>query len=165
LGTSTFGDKQQFAVEVGEFWQGYQQLRRVDLWVRGRWLTCDDNTVYVPQFCAAVRRTVNWLMSGCDLTPPFLGVSPLEVHRKLLALEDETREKFWFPHWGPTTDNVLGHLFRVAGKLVFTVEFWRETHPRPEERGIVFAIEISQAEFLGILEQTLIALGCGEEVS
>ena len=35
----------------------------------GRWLTCDDNTAFVPQFSMSVQDTVNWLRSGCDLSP------------------------------------------------------------------------------------------------
>jgi hypothetical protein len=157
-----FGDKQRFAAEVGEFWEGHQQLRRVDLWGAGRWLTCDDNTAFVPQFCGSVRGTVNWLRSGCDLSLPFPGLSPAETHRRLLAVDDGSREQFWFPRWGPTTDNVVGHVFRVGDRLLVTLEFWRETHPVPEERGVVFVAELPEAEFVGVLEQMLAALGCSE---
>ena len=45
---------------------------------------------------------------------------------------------------GPTTDNVLAHLFREGNHLVITVEFCREEHLRrhPEHLGAIFLAEI-----------------------
>ncbi|MGC5004676.1 hypothetical protein ACLQ2L_19640, partial [Streptomyces sp. DT203] len=65
------GDKRRFAAEVGE--QG--QLRRVDLWAAGKWLTCDDNMAYVPQFRRDVLDTAAWLQSGEGFSMPFAGLS------------------------------------------------------------------------------------------
>jgi hypothetical protein len=157
--TMLFGDKQRFAAEVGEFWGNSDQLRRVDLWAAGRWWTCDDNTVFVPQFCLSVRGTADWLRSGRDLSLPFPGLSPAETHRHLLELDDGSRERFCFSHWGPTTDNILGHAFRVGEQLVITFEFWRELHPVREEQGVVFVAELPATELLSVLDQMLAALG------
>lgn len=155
---SALGNKQRFAAEVGEYCDGDPQLRRVDLWAAGIWLTCDDNAAFVPQFRMSVEGTVDWLRSGCDLTMPFPGLSPEEVHRRLLDVDDGSRERFWFPMWGPTTDNVTGHLFRVGDRLVIPFEFWRPTHPRPDELGRVFVAELPEAELLRALDQMLAAL-------
>ena len=155
-----FGDKGRFAAEVGEFWDGSDQGRRVDLWAAGRWLTCDDNTAFVPQFVMSVRSTLDWLRWGCDLSVPFPGLSPAEAHRRLLDLDDGSRQRFWFPLWGPTTDNVTGHVFRVGDRLVITFEFWREEHHIPEELGRVFVAELPEAEFLDVLERMLAELEC-----
>jgi hypothetical protein len=155
-----FGEKQRFAAEVGGFWEGHQQLRRVDLWAAGRWWTCDDNIAFVPQFCGSVRGSVDWLRSGCDLSQPFPSVDAAEAHRRLLAADDGSREQFWFPLWGPTTDNVIAHVFRVGDRLVIPFEFRRPTHPRPEELGQVFVTELPEVEFVGVLEQILAALAC-----
>jgi hypothetical protein len=156
-----FGDKQRFAAEVGEFLRDSDQMRRVDLWAAGRWLTCDDNTVFIPQFCMSVSDTLNWLRSGCDLSLPYPGVSPVQTHRRLLVLDDGSREQFWFPRWGPTTDNVVGHVVREGEWLMITLEFWRETHQPSHERRQAFVAEIPESEFVGVLEQMLAALGCG----
>jgi hypothetical protein len=153
-----FGDKKRFAAEVGEFSDDSTQLRRVDLWAAGRWLTCDDNTAYVPQFCMSVQGTVNWLQSGCDLSLPLPGLSPVETHRRLLDIDDGSREQFWFPRWGPTTDNVTAHVFRVGDRLVIPFEFWRPLHPRPEEFGQVFVAELPESELVNVLEKMLAAL-------
>jgi hypothetical protein len=153
------GDKQRFAAEVGEFEDGSTQLRRVDLWAAGRWLTCDDNTAFVPQFRLSVRATVNRLRSGSDLSLPFPGLPPSDNHRRLLGRDDGRREPFRFPSWGPTTDNVLGHLFRIGERLAIAFEFWRHTHLPSEERGRVFAAELPQAALLEALERMLAALG------
>ncbi len=155
-----FGDKERFAAEVGENWQGYEQLRRVDFWAAGRWWTCDDNTAYLPQFCASVQDSVNWLRSGCDLTQPFPELEAAEAHRRLLAMDDGSRERFWFPLWGPTTNNITAHVFRTGERLVIPFEVWRRTHRRQDEIGQVFVADLPEAEFIGVLEQLLSALGC-----
>lgn len=162
------GDKQRFAVEVGEIaeigksWGGGDQLRPVDLWAAGRWLTCDDNIAFVPGLCMDASDTLDWLRSGCDLSPPYAGVSLAETHRRLLEVDDGSREQFWFPMWGPITDNILGHLFRNGELLSITLEFWRETHQPPDERGAVFVAEIPEDELVNVLEQMILALGCGD---
>jgi hypothetical protein len=156
------GDKQRFAAGVGDFWEGQQQLRRVDLWAAGRWWTCDDNIAYLPQFCMSVQDSIRWLRSGCDLAQPFPDVGAAEAHRRLLAVDDGSREQFWFPLWGPTTDNVTAHVFRVGDQLTIPFEFWRPAHPRPEELGMVFVAELPEFELLGVLEQMLSVLRCEE---
>jgi hypothetical protein len=153
------GDKQRFAAEVGEFWDETRICRRVDLWAAGHWLTCDDNSVHVGVFTTSVRSTLRWLQSGRDLTPPFPGVSMEETHRRLLEIDDGSREQFWFPRWGPETDNVTGHLFRIGDQLAITFEFWREQHPNAEERGQVFVARLPESEFVRVLEQLVSALG------
>ena len=154
------GDRRRFAAEVGDPGGRSDPLRRVDLWAAGRWLTCDDNVAFVPQFCMSVRGTLDWLRSARDLSPPFAGLSLAETHRRLLRIDDGSREQFWFPLWGPTTDNVSGHLFREGDSLSITLEFWRDTHRPPEERGEVFVAELPEAEFVAVLERMMIALGC-----
>ena len=130
------GDKQRFAAEVGESaevgksWGGGERLRYVDLWAAGRRLTCDDNIAFIPGLCMDVRDTLTWLRSGCELSPPYTGISLPETHRRLLDADDGSREQFWFPVWGPITDNVSGHLFRDSGLLSITLEFCaRPTNP------------------------------------
>lgn len=153
-----FGDKSRFAAEVGEFSESSNQLRRVDLWAAGRWWTCDDNMVFVPQFSASVQDSLTWLGSGCDLLWPHLGLDAIENHQRLLSVDDGSREQFWFPLWGPTTDNVTAHVFRDGDRLVIPFEFWRPTHPRPEELGSVFVAELPEVEIVDVLTQMLAVL-------
>ncbi|WP_328623961.1 hypothetical protein OHA88_02165 [Streptomyces sp. NBC_00353] len=100
------GDKRRFAAEVGE--QG--QLRRLDLWAAGKWLTCDDNMAYVPQFRRDVLDTAAWLQSGEGFSMPFAGLSAEATHRRLMhraGEDDETaadhglRSQFQALLWGP----------------------------------------------------------------
>jgi hypothetical protein len=158
-----FGDKQRFAAEVGEFCAGNRQLRREDLWAAGRWLTCDDNTVCVAQLCMSVRGSISWLRWGCDLTQPFAEVDAAEAHRRLLAVDDGSRERYWFPLWGPTTDNISAHVFRAGDRLTIPFEFWRKTHHRPEELGVVFVAELPEVELVRVLEDMLAALESSPE--
>lgn len=153
-----FGEKIRFAAEVGEYSEGSSQLRRVDLWAGGRWLTCDDNTAFIPQFRGDVRRTLDWLRSKSDLSPPFLGMAVIEMHKRLAVSENREGARFAFPDWGPTTDNLLGYLFRRGEHFTMTFEFWRQEHTVPEERGVVFLAEVSEQELVGVLEEMLTAL-------
>lgn len=159
------GDKLRFAAEVGE----PGALCRVDLWAAGKWLTCDDNMAYVPQFRRDVLRTAAWLRSGGGSPVPFAGLSAEAAHRRLVYRMGEVnapeadyrlRRGFQALLWGPTTDNLTACLFRAGDRLVVTLEFWREAHliNHPEDAGVVHAVEIQAAEFVGILEGVAAAL-------
>ncbi|CAM5281952.1 hypothetical protein [Streptomyces atroolivaceus] len=159
------GDKSRFAAEVGE----PGPLCRVDLWAAGKWLTCDDNLVYVPQFRRDVRDTAAWLRSGEGSPLPFAGLSAEATHRRLRqhAGHDDESEADYQLHsrfgvllWGPTTDNVMAYLFHEGDRLVITLEFWREEHlvHHPDDAGAVFGVEVPADEFIGILEGIAAAL-------
>ncbi|MFE2598722.1 hypothetical protein ACFXCZ_19845 [Streptomyces sp. NPDC059396] len=163
------GDKHRFAAEVG----GQGQLCRVDLWAAGKWLTCDDNMAYVPQFRRDVLDTAAWLRSGAGSPMPFAGMSAEATHRRLMhraGNDDETeadyglRSQFRTLLWGPTTDNVTTHLFREEDRLVITLEFWRQEHllNHPEDAGAVFVAEIPMEEFAGILDGIVAVLDTGQ---
>ncbi|WP_448321049.1 hypothetical protein [Streptomyces sp. CO7] len=162
------GDKSLFAAEVGE----PGPLCRVDLWAAGRWLTCGDNMVYVPQFRHDVLDAAAWLRSGGGSPLPFDGWSATAAHRRLRQLAGEESEagyrmhsRFRFLDWGPTTDNVTAYLFRHGGHLVITAEFWREDHllRHPEDVGAVFVVELPTDECIRILEGIAAALAPGTQ--
>lgn len=153
------GDKRRFAAEVGE---PLGELHRVDLWAAGHRLTCDDNAAFVPHFCMCVRATLARLRSGPNLSPPDPGLSIEEAHRRLLEVGCGSSEPFRFPSWGPTTDNVRGHLLQTGKSLSLALEFWREEHRPAEERGVVFVAEIPEAELIDVLERLIAALDCDD---
>ncbi|MFG3491550.1 hypothetical protein [Streptomyces sp. NPDC047972] len=160
--TLVLGDRSRFAAEVGE----PGPLCRVDLWAADRWLTCDDNAAYVPQFRRDVGDTLTRLVSGGGSPLPFPGLSAETTHRRLVRTTDdgadgELRGRFHALRWGPTTDNVTAHLFREKERLLITLEFWREEHlyRHPDDVGAVYVVEIAVDEFAGILEGILAALG------
>nr|WP_238362156.1 hypothetical protein [Actinopolymorpha pittospori] len=162
------GDKLRFAAEVGG-WDS-PELRRVDLWAAGQWLTCDDNTAFVPQFRSSVSDTAAWVRSGQGSSPPFAGLPLVATHRRLLAgsgnevEDDELRQQFWlFHHWGPTTDNLLAFLFRDGTRLVITFQFWRDEHlvKHPEHAGAVFVVEMEAVEFAATLDDLAAILDRG----
>lgn len=152
------GDTCRFAAEIGDALTDSTQLRRLDLWAADQWWTCDDNSAYLPQFRSDVQSTIDWLRSGCDLSLPFPGLPPAETHRRLLALGYGSRERFWFPRWGPTTDNVLAHLFRDGDRIFIPFEFWRDEHHLPEQLGTVFVAELNETELLSVLQRMVDAL-------
>jgi hypothetical protein len=157
------GEKDRFAARIGE--RAGPDLRQVDLWAAGQWLTCDDNTVYVPQFKAAVARSAEWVRSGCAEPVPFAGLSPESAHRRLLAkirnMEDDVWQFRPFTDWGPTTDNVLSFVFSAGTDLLLTFEFWREQHLRehPGHAGRVLVAALPAGELAAILGELAAALG------
>ena len=157
---SLFGDKQRFAAEVGEFSVGATQLRRVDLWAAGLWLTCDDNTAFVPQFCLSLQGDISEFRAGRLPLAEFPEMPHADRHRRVLLLDDDTYWRHRFPDWGPTTDNLRGLLLRAGKQLVLTFEFWRKAHPRPAELGTVFVAELTESELLSVLCDVVATLGC-----
>lgn len=159
------GDKAKLAAEVGD-WSG-PALRQVDLWAAGQWLTCDDNTVFVPQFRVSVSRTAAWLRAGHGDSLPFAGLSAAAAHRRIISGDgtkeenDALRSRFRvFGDWGPTTDNVEAFLFRDGERLEITWRFWREAHLRshPEHTGTVFTVKTGAAELAGLLDDLVAVL-------
>lgn len=157
--TTLLGNKERFAVEIGEFSKG---LRVVDLWAANRWWTCDDNCAYLPQFLQSVRDTIDRLRSGADLVLPFPGLSPAEAYRRLLAADDGSHQRFWFANWGPTTDNVDALLFRDGERVAIPFEFWRSEHLFPDELGKTFVAELPESELLWVLEEMLKVLNSSD---
>ena len=129
-------------------------LRTVDLWAGGKWLTTDDNTVFLPAFVPFLRSTADQVRRREVSPRPFPGRSPEEIFRLLLA-DDETdfREQFWLLHWGETVDNVTSYVFMDGDDLMIVFGFWREHHPFPADLGKVFVARIPPDEFADVLEQ------------
>lgn len=157
--TRRFGDRARFAVEVGEVWPPPPalttgNLRTVDLWAGGKWLTTDDNTAFLPSFIRFLRSTAAQVRCR-EVSPfPFPGRSPEEIFRLLLA-DDETdfREQFWLLHWGETVDNVTSYAYLDGDDLMIVFSYWRAEHPFPEDLGKVFVARIPADEFTAVLDQ------------
>ncbi|MEU5563485.1 hypothetical protein [Micromonospora musae] len=147
--TRRFGDRDTFAVEIGEVVP--HQLRVVDLWAAGKWLTTDDNWAFLPFFIGAVRSTAAQLRRRNVQPCPFPGRTPEEIFRLLHADETEFREQFWFMQWGETVDNVSTYAY-LEEDLVIVFAFWRADHSFPEDLGKVFVARIPPDEFVTTLE-------------
>jgi hypothetical protein len=144
-----FGDRNTFALEVGEALPP-SRLRVVDLWAAGKWLTTDDNVVYLPSFCHRMRSTAARVRQR-DIPPcPFPELSPQEIFRQLEADETGFREQHWFMQWGETVDNVSSYAY-LDSHLVIMFAFWRASHPYPEDSGKVFVARIPPEEFVATL--------------
>ena len=128
-------------------------LRVVDLWAAGRWLTTDDNTAYVPSFTHYMRLEADRVRRGDLPAHPVPGRSPAET-MPLLGPE------FWFLRWNETVDNVSTFAY-LDGDLVIMFEFWRPTHPFPEELGRIFVARLPPAEFTAVVEEAADFLDAG----
>ncbi|MCG5471504.1 hypothetical protein LADH09A_005498 [Micromonospora sp. LAH09] len=126
-------------------------LRVVDLWAAGKWLTTDDNAAYVPSFAHYLRLEAERVRRG-DVPPcPFPGRAPEEIFRLLRTDETEFAQQFWFLRWNETVDNVSTFAY-LDDDLVIMFEFWRGTHPFPDELGKIFVARIPREEFTSIGE-------------
>ncbi|MGC4750471.1 hypothetical protein ACLQ28_33105 [Micromonospora sp. DT201] len=143
--TRRFGDRDTFAVEVGEVESPH--LRTVDLWAAGTQLTTDDNSAYVPSLLAAMRSTAARVRQRHVPACPFPGRSPEDVFRLLEQDGTEFRERFWFLQWGEILDNVPRYAY-LDGDLVLVFSFWRPTHPLPDDLGAIFVATIAPDEFV-----------------
>jgi hypothetical protein len=148
-----FGNRATFAVEIGPP-QGLE-LRMIDLWAGGQWLTRDDNVAFVPFVERAMRATAQQLrqrdLPGC----PFPGRAPQEIYR-LLDDDGELRESFWFLQWGEVVDNVSLYAYLDA-HLVLVFQFWRDAVPTGTARE-VFTASVPVDEFVASVESAADAL-------
>ena len=136
-------------MEVGEAVS--PALRVVDLWAAGEWLTTDDNTAYVPSLTHYMRLDAERVRRGDVPACPFPGHTPEEIFRLLAADRTGFAQRFWFLRWNETVDNVRTFAY-LDDILVLTFEFWRATHPFPDQLGKVFVVRIDPLEFASTIE-------------
>ena len=146
-----YGSRHHFAIEIASE-APEPEVRTVNIWGAGQWLTCDDNSAYVPVFASQLEHTARYLIASDRLAPPWPNLNPEEIHRRLDA-QDDVRETYRFMNWGPTTDNVTAYVFR--GRIDETVHlsfaFWRRDHPFPDQLGRVFTASLALRDLILIL--------------
>ena len=125
------GNKDTFAAEVGD--ADGTDLRRVDLWAVGQWLTCDDNTVYVPQFRHYVGLTRDRVVAEAVPSP---GPSAVAAHRRLLADGERLLPQFW------REDHLRAH---------------------PEHAETVFTAKMPVSSLTGILHDLVVVLSTEQD--
>jgi hypothetical protein len=159
-----FGSRSTFAMEICDPDPTTPDLRIVDVYADGRWLTCADNVVYAPQFagsvCDDLERVISEHLPQRD-NIPFPDHTVEENHCRMLELAAdidnemcELHENHRFMDWGPTADNVTMHLFRTNEMAVLPFSFWRKNHHAPEELDSVFCATIPIHELRLILHRT-----------
>ena len=123
-----YGERERFAFEIGppDPQQPTTGVRTVDVYAAGRWLTCDDNSVYVPQFVYSLEGSIGRLLvdpAVYNLSRPYPDLSIEENFRRLLADAeagsngDHDYRDYLFMDWGPTSDNVSNCLFREGERV------------------------------------------------
>lgn len=156
-----FGDRSRFAIEIArDPDEPSGRLRVVDIYAANRWLTCDDNVAFVPQFNISVHREMSRLLSpDADerYRRPFPELSPVETLRRIDSTEEDTNHysRHRVLSWGPTTDNVLAFLFVDENTAWLTFSFWRAEHHNPSEMGQVFVAELPWRELVLVMHQAL----------
>lgn len=154
MGSSEFGHLTRFAITIGEILCENGGLRRVDVWAADRWLTCDDNAVYVPHFATELQSEVRGLLIDPQSRRgrPYPELSIENNYRRLEAEADNTEWlAYRFMDWGPTTDNVRMLLFREKGTAYLPFSFWRPDHHATSELGQVFVAEMSEWDLATVL--------------
>jgi hypothetical protein len=137
-----FGVRERFAVEVGDWWSA--QLRYVDLWAGGVYLTRKDNCAFVPSFIHMMRATVAEVRDRTIEPGPCPGRSPQVIHRKLRGNRTGRHERWWFMEWGETVDNVSKYAYADGDDLVLVFTL------RPDPQ--VFTARLPMDEFADVVE-------------
>jgi hypothetical protein len=160
---ATYGQLSRFAITVGEILSDNGGSRRVDVWAADRWLTCDDNQVYVPHFAGCLQHAVRGLLSDpqsrCGRPHPELSIA--DNYRRLRANAESDNSEYLayrFMPWGPTADSVGMLLFREEGIAYLPFSFCRPDHHDPSERDRVFVAELPEWELAGVLHDAAWAL-------
>jgi hypothetical protein len=156
LGRSKHGQRTRFAITVGEVLSDNGGNRRVDVWAANRWLTCEDNNVYVPHFAGCLQHAIDSFLSDPQRRRgrPYPELSVEENYRRLEeAAETDNTEylAYRFMNWGPTADNVGMLLFREGGIAYLPFSFFRPDHHVPAELGKVFVAELPEWELARVL--------------
>jgi hypothetical protein len=159
----TFGRLSRFAITVGEILSDNGSSRRVDVWAASHWLTCDDNTVYVPHFAGRLQHAVRGLLSDPQYRRgrPCPELSVADNYRRLRTAAETDNTEFLtyrFMDWGPTADNVGMLLFREEGTAYLPFSFWRPDHHVPSELGKVFVAELPEWELMRVLHDAAWAI-------
>lgn len=149
-----FGHRATFAIEVGGLptyvvEAGATQVsdvRVVDIWAGGKWLTCHDNAAYVPTLVRCMRGTAELVRRREVPRRPFPWRSPAEVFRLLSANDREWRERFWLLRdWDEILDNVETYTW-LDDSLVVACRIWRPS------RTEVFVARVPPDEFVATID-------------
>jgi hypothetical protein len=163
MGRGTYGHRTRFAITVGEALSDNGASRQVDVWAAGRWLTCDDNNVYVPHFAGCLQSAVRALLPdpGHRRDRPYPELSVEDNYRRLRAdfeADNDDYLAYRFMGWGPTADNVGMLLFWEKGVAYLPFSFLRPDHHDPSELGQVFVTELPEWELACVLHDAAWAL-------
>jgi hypothetical protein len=163
VGLGTYGHLTRFALTVGAILSDNGGSRRVDVWATDRWLTCDDNSMYVPHFAGCLQHPVGYLLSDPQSRRgrPYPELPVADNYRRLRgeAKTDNTEYlAYRFMDWGPTADIVGMLLFREEGTAYLPFSFWRPDHHDPSELGQVFVAKLPEWELAGVLHDAAWAI-------
>lgn len=160
------GQKETFAFEIGEVTE--KSLRIVDIIINNRYVCCDDNIVYVPQFITDLKYELSRIenLRNNKFQQYLNGKSITEIHKFIISTRHEESENydlegdeiypyFRFMNLGPTTDNFSSFIFYKNNDLYITYEFWRETHTNKEEIGHVFFTKVKKDEIIQYISETI----------
>lgn len=157
------GNKDIYGFDLGK--NESKSLKVVDIIIGNRYVSCDDNTVYLPQFINDVKSTLKSLQH-IDYTTYdkyYKNKTIEEIHQFISSNWEEGSESFdiedgqiyslhRFMDWGPTTDNITSLLFLYKNELILTYQFWREGHDVKEEINRVNYIKVNKLNLIEILE-------------
>ena len=148
-----FGNKSRFAIGADEECS-QSDLLGVDVWAASTLLTCDDRTVYVPQFVNSVKSEIRRFLFG----PEIVGRRPypeLSIEDNFRRLRNDSNDidffQYQFMGWGPTADNVRMALFCEGEMAYLPFEIWRRGRHDQSQLGRVFVAEVLLSELARVL--------------
>jgi len=164
------GNKTTFAFDIGQRRLG-SELRTVDIVIGNRYVCCDDNSAYLPQFIASMQFDINRIAENDwkKYHRYFERKSIREIHEFILRTRTEGAEEYdieydnIFPshnflNWGPTTDNLCSFLIPWNGRYYLTFQFWRHEHSNKSEIGKIQNVQIELSEIAKTIKETIAVL-------
>ncbi len=159
-----FGSSKKLGFEIQHLEN--QQYVRVDIWLGGQLITCDDNTAYLGTFKVDLRHDLKRISDFSQFTHLFDDKTPKEVHQFIYSTRDEhsvnhnifddsVYPAHQFMGWDAITDNVTAFLVDWDSCLNVTWSFWRADHHEPENINVINAISLSKHEVFNVIEDVL----------
>lgn len=150
-----FGERQIFAVEIGNCWGGSSQLRDVDIWAAGHRLTYYDNCAYLPSFIHALECEINYLSrtnAASDFNIEDYRGNVESLHETCVA--SEVWDGYRFLDYGATTDGVRAYIFSDHEEFLITFQF-RSEQVYSESGNKIFFVTIFKHALLNVLNQAV----------
>jgi len=164
------GNNSTFAFDIGQE-QLETNLRTVNIVIDNRYVCCDCNSAYLPQFIASMENDIDRIAKNDwnKYHKYFEGKSISEIHEFILRTRTEESKEYdieddkIFPlhnflNWGPTTDNLCCFIVPWNNKYFLTYQFWRPEHPDKSEIGKVQNVQIELIEVAKTIEAAITAL-------
>lgn len=147
-----FGNKKEFAIEIGKYWEDSKQHQDIRTWLDKRHLTEMDSIVYLPTYYANVVKEIEKLEKNDFYRKYFENISDRQAYD---LIHDKDDIPFKILCFDLTTYPAYCYLFNngIEDRVVYS--FWDPRHKPSNEIDKVFGIAINRDFIIKVLTGTL----------